>query len=421
MPGLFENMGIGGGILGLLTGQGAGPGGLAGAFSPALRQEAIQQQQLQATYQALGPLIQQAYPNLPAEHQNALARAATLDPEIRKQITPNLNQRPELVETGNDPLTGQKTFAEKNFQGGHYSLQQLPTQQAGQATGVPGAGPGDAGLSMETFKNAVNSGVKGDDLYQHMPTGAREFVRSLVENRAQVSPMMLRNPQMLPYFQAANIIDPTFDAANYPARQAGMKYWKGGPGSEVQKAANQAAIHLSDVLLPAIKNLDNVGIPILNSIANPIAEQAFGTKEQNNFRIAAEAAANEVAKIYRAGGKLSDSAVNEWRKNLNENMSPEQMKGAVATLRQLYQGGMEALHDKRINDVGSAAASKMGPLITEKGQKALDKIDAYIGGGQPSQAQQQPAAPQVQEGSTAVNKQTGQRIIFKGGQWQPAP
>ena len=232
MPGLFENMGIGGGLLGMLTGQGAGPGGLAGAFSPAIQQQAIGQQQLQATYQALGPLIQQAYPDLPPEHQQALARAAALDPEIRKQITPNLNVRPELQETGTDPLTGQKMFAEKQFQGGHYSLHQIPTQQPGQGAGAPGAGPGDAGSSMETFKNASQNGVAGEALYDYMPKGARETVKSMIEGRTQLSPMALRNPQMLPFLQAANIIDPTFDMANPGARSAALKDWKAGKGAE---------------------------------------------------------------------------------------------------------------------------------------------------------------------------------------------
>jgi hypothetical protein len=350
------------------------------AQNPQLYAIKQQQQQQQNTYQALVPLIQQAYPSLPQQHQDALARAATLDPEIRKQITPNFNVRPELLETGTDPLTGQKTYSEKNFQSGHYSLAPVgQTQQGGQA-GVPGAGPGDAGLSMQTFKDAVNNGVKGEDLYQHMPTGARDFVRSLVENRAQVSPMMLRNPQMLPYFQAANIIDPTFDQSTYHARQAAMTSWKSGKDAEAQKASNLAATHLADVLLPAMKALDNLPVPALNMLANPIEEHVLGLPAQKNFRIAAHAAAEEVSKVYKINN-LSDTEIRAWESNLSENMSPSQMKGAVGTLVQLYKGGLQAMHDKRINGIGPMADSKLGPMITPTGQAGIDKLEKFVGGG----------------------------------------
>ena len=83
----------------------------------------------------------------------------------------------------------------------------------------------------------------------------------------------------------------------------------------------------------------------------------------------------------------------------------------------LYEGGLQALHDKRINGIGKMADDKMGPMVSDAGQKSLAKIQAFLGNEQ--QPQQQTAAPQVQENSTAVNKQTGQRLIFKGGQWQP--
>ncbi len=60
MPGLFDNIGSNGGLLGMLTGQGSGPGGLAGSMNPAFAESRLQQQefgwkvqQFQQHYQAL--------------------------------------------------------------------------------------------------------------------------------------------------------------------------------------------------------------------------------------------------------------------------------------------------------------------------------------------------------------------------------
>jgi hypothetical protein len=38
---------------------------------------------------------------------------------------------------------------------------------------------------------------------------------------------------------------------------------------------------------------------------------------------------------------------------------------------------------------------------------------------QPASANKVPEAPPLQEGSTATNPKTGEKIIFKGGQWVP--
>ena len=90
-------------------------------------------------------------------------------------------------------------------------------------------------------------------------------------------------------------------------------------------------MHVADVLIPAMKDLDNVGIPVLNRVANPIAENLFGTKEQGNFRTAAHAAAEEVSKIYKQNN-LSDTEIRAWEQNLSEHMSPEQQRGEVELL-----------------------------------------------------------------------------------------
>ncbi len=416
MPGLFDSPQQGGGLLGAGGNIGAGLNSFAhsDALLPAIAnmisgfatgQRADPQgmflQQQQATYDALIKSIGDA---LPPDKAHAIATAAALNPkEFGQFAQPYLDTAPKMVETGTDPLTGQKTYAQQRFQGGNITMS--PIGNAGPS-GVFPAGPGAAGApgtagapgSMEAFKHATETGVTGEALYDYLPTGAKEFVKSLVEGRTNLSPMSLRNPAMLPFLQAAQVIDPQLDMNNPQARAAAIKDWRAGKGAESQRALNQALHHVADTMIPRMDAMANYSFTPANMLKNAAGE-VTGSDAPGNFRTAAHAVSEEISKIFKQNN-LSDHEIRAWEQNLNPNMSPQQMKGEIKTLMELLNGGLEALNDKRLNGVGAVMHGRMGPMVTKTGQNDLQKIQDWVGG------QQQPAATQPQAATSGAKPQT---------------
>lgn len=99
-------------------------------------------------------------------------------------------------------------------------------------------------------------------------------------------------------------------------------------------------------------------------------------------------------------------------------------EGAIAAvapvLKQLFRTSGEGV----FTDKDQQLLMEMVPKRTDETEAQKSKIaniDAIVRAklGQGAQAQQSQAAPQVSpmEGKTAVNPQTGQRVVMRNGQW----
>jgi hypothetical protein len=362
-------------VTGLATGQRMDPQGMA-----------LQQQQ--ATYQSL---IGSGVPK-------NLALAAALNPEVLKTIAPAyFDTKPQLQETGADPLTGKKSFSIYR-----------PNQGTLTPVGGNGTATAQTGGSFETLNNAIQSGVKGEDLYQYLPAGMANTVKAMIEGRQQMpSTVAMRSPAILALIDAAHTIDPTFDATTWGARVAGRKDFEGGgKSSEMVRAANQTLHHVGQ-LINSMDDLKNGNYPALNAIGNFVNEQRGGGAP-GAFRTNAHAVAEEMSKVFK-GANLSDAEIRAWEQNLHENMSPEQQRAQIGKLRDLLQGSLHALEEKRVQSLGPMAAAKAGPLIQEEGQKVLEKLDQWIAGNKASAPAA--AAPSLKPGgSTTINGVTIKRI-----------
>jgi hypothetical protein len=158
MPGLFGDSGIGthGGLLGLLTGQGAGPGGLAGSVSPDIYDRAVQQQIMQQTYQGLAQQYGPATGMILATHPGLID-------ELYK---------PQVTQPGGS-LTAAMGLPGMGGGQPQLSAQQQPGQQPaqpGQGTPRPQQGGGvtfsqnnNGLLSPEALDNMVNRRLLGDN------------------------------------------------------------------------------------------------------------------------------------------------------------------------------------------------------------------------------------------------------------------
>jgi hypothetical protein len=131
-------------------------------------------------------------------------------------------------------------------------------------------------------------------------------------------------------------------------------------------------------LLASAEDLHNGDYPLLNRAGNAYAEQT-GSGTQGAFRTNAHAVAEELSKVFK-GSNLSDAEIHSWEANLHENMSPAQQRAQIGKLRDLLQGSLQALEEKRTNSIGPIAADKQGPLIKEEGQRVLGLLDRWVKG-----------------------------------------
>jgi hypothetical protein len=93
----------------------------------------------------------------------------------------------------------------------------------------------------------------------------------------------------------------------------------------------------------------------------------LGKTGVTGFIPAAHAVADEMGKLFK-GANLSDHEIKAWAEALNENMSPDQMKDSIKTLRGLMQHSMSALEQKRLTAVGDVVQPRQdGPAALWRG------------------------------------------------------
>jgi hypothetical protein len=325
---------IAGGITGLATGERMDPQG-------------VNAQNLRTQYQAL----------LAAGVPPQKALLATVNPEAGKAIITEAFGRDKysVVQTGENGL-GQKQYEVFNpATGEHKPI----NPQAGTDSG--------GGLG--------NMDLTGPAYLASLPKAQANTVQMMVEGKmAPPSSFALSKPYWQNMMAAAKNYDPTFDATNWSGRVAGVKDFSAGKSSEMVRSANQTLHHVGS-MLNDMDALNNGSYPLLNRAANAIAE-ATGSGVQGSFGTNAHAVAEELSKVFK-GSNLSDAEIHAWEQNLSENMSPEQQRAQVAKLRDLLQGSLQALEEKRLNSMGPMAAEKAGPLVKEEGQRVLQRIDDW--------------------------------------------
>lgn len=376
-----------GGTSALFTGQRTDPAGM-------------QQENLRAQFQATRQALIDN--GVDPKQASSTAMLSVLNPKAAETVLPELLTNKEKYQVvSEDPLTGKKY-------GFVNDRAQTVNGQPINAQTQPSASP------LADLEAAKASGVSGEGLYNYLPSSMRNTVKAMIEGRQPLpSTAAMRSPATLALIDAAHAVDPTFDATSWSARQAGAKDFTSGKSSEMVRAANQTLAHVGS-LLDAMDNLKNGRVPALNAVGNFVNEQTGGG-QPGAFRTNAHAVAEEMSKVFK-GANLSDAEIRQWEQNLSPNMSPEQQKAQIAKLSELLHGSLAALEEKRVAAIGPMAAAKAGPVIKEEGQKVLERIDNWVKGN--GGATTQSAAPQIQEGATATNPQTGQKITFRNGKWQ---
>jgi hypothetical protein len=328
--------------------------------------------------------------------------------------------------------------------------------------GAPGGAGGGTMQGLQAMAQQLNPAgqLQGQDLLNYMerndPEGA-SFAKALYEGRA---PGTGRNLQQM--MKLASAIWPDFDAGVYQGRaQARKSFMPGGKDYGNVRAYSTAIGHATETM-KAIDDLHNSqmfpGIinPLWQGVKENLGDAQFqGAKER--FERSRDALASELATAFRSQG-VAEGDINRWQEGLQTSKSPVELRAGVQQALKLLGSRMETSlggwnqtfpnRQMTLDDMLAIYSPHAAPdyhrLLNidpatgqvPRGRMAPDTgVPGPAPGGLPAPAGPQgaggpqiaPAGPAaapggmggIREGQTATNRQTGQRIIFRNGGWEP--
>ena len=205
-------------------------------------------------------------------------------------------------------------------------------------------------------------------------------------------------------------INPTYREADYGNAAAAERSWinPNGYGAKQLQAFNTVANHL-ETLDELSKAMQSENIPAANRAVN-FFRTGLGHSEVTNFDAAKQAVSAEVVKaITGTGGALSDRQ--EAEAIFSAAKSPEQMAGAIQTVKQLIAGRLDTA--KALYKAGTRKDNfeELLPPV------ARSYFADYLGQRDGTAPAVAPAAGSPKDGDKATSN-SGKPMIFKNGKWE---
>jgi len=286
---------------------------------------------------------------------------------------------PKLIETGTNPLTGEKYFSQQ------IGNQLIPVQGGG-AGGSGGAGGQSLGAMYDNIARLQSQGASQQEMLQQIPSAYREGVSALIEGRALPSNMG-RGAARQQLLELAHTIDPTFDESKIPVRMKLRQDFAGtGKDGQAIVAFNTAQHHInkaSDDLEELSKYQGDY--PSINALRAKAAQQGNWDPKLRDaiqaFNDDMQAVGKEVAHAYNSG-HLGQHEMEQWNSLINSNLPPTQLRRGLADFTDLLNGKRDVLNDTYQSEFHTNA-----PLI-EKGRdenemvtkKTHDRLEAALKG-----------------------------------------
>lgn len=299
----------------------------------------------------------------------------------------NQMQQPSSGALGYTPAKSEQTKAPTGYR--------FASDGSGNLEPIPG-GPADKGGSAAKIGDQTKSGQ--EFLQSVSDPGMQHMIQAIAEGRMAV-PKVYRASKggeigASEIAQAVNSYDPSFDAVNYNARQGTLKGFTSGKEAQTINALNTVAEHLG-TLSDATDDLHNSDYQFVNRIGNAYLRET-GDPRIARFDTVRKAAADEIAKVWRASGG-SQADIEENLKNLDGAQSPAQLHAAIGTLVQLIGGKLSALQDQYNSGMGIAANrhSIVSPAAQQSFQKVLKRANMSAPEVTGNSIQSQPNVPQA--------------------------
>jgi hypothetical protein len=195
---------------------------------------------------------------------------------------------------------------------------------------------------------------RGQDLNNQetaIPAGQIENVAKMIAsgNLAPLSPKMAMSPQGLAVMAKVAELNPAYSGKDYGTSSKAEKDFSTGKQGNSVRSFNVALSHL-DTLGNLADAMGNKDTQALNKIGNYFATQT-GQAAPTNFEAAKKVVADEVVKaIVGSGGGLADRE--EAARSISAASSPAQLKGVIATYKELMKGQLNGLKDQYKSTTG---------------------------------------------------------------------
>lgn len=205
---------------------------------------------------------------------------------------------------------------------------------------------------VETDTQGAPDAKQQQDFLAQLDPGTARLVQDIADYKMDISKVTsLRGNERRQVAQLVGQYDPSFDMTQYGARAAMRKSITSGSYSQALNSSNLVIQHL-DALSKAVDDLHNTGIQPWNAASNAL-KNASGDPAITKFNTIADAAASELAKVFKGTGATDLASVEEWRRNLSANASPDQIHAAIDT-------AVGDLLKSRIDTINTQYQSAMG-------------------------------------------------------------
>ncbi len=272
---------------------------------------------------------------------------------------------------------------------------------------------------------STHDALQGKELLNALDPGERANIQAYLEGRRAPPPANPRVPATMRAWDILGRVDPSFDMTKWKTRNETEAAYAKGPEGRNITALNTLPRHLEE-LQEAAKDLRNLNVPggtIARYLTNPVASAMSPRAEAalKRFYNSRQAVAEELGKAFH--GSPSVTATEGWKHNFDATSSDQALQAGIVEAVKLATGRNDELEASYTRAMGKPPSQ---PFVSQSARDAFDKIMARAKGekitpkvdnGPLPSGMSPPSA--ITEGTRAVNPKTGQRIIFKGGQWQP--
>jgi hypothetical protein len=297
-----------------------------------------------------------------------------------------------------------------------------------------------------------NSKVHGEQYIQTLPGNAQGIVRSLIQGNLPVGTRGISSKELLPYVQMAVNADPSFSAANFPARQEAAKQLADAKSTGGYLASLGANIDHSHEEEAAITGLGNpgglagrLGGAALNNLIFNANSPAGARFAQANRVYGGEAAKSITGSIGSAGGNttqgdrvasenaitasqpidtqratLQTAAIQNYQKYMAANDTYRRTMGADIPDPFRPDQAAQMLHLMRLQGDGTEGPLPDGLKLTPSFLALAAKGGANIPGGPSGGAPGAPPPPAFGGPGTPPSGPTGLTAALQGGQYGDA-
>jgi hypothetical protein len=160
---------------------------------------------------------------------------------------------------------------------------------------------------------------------------------------------VLRGQQYIQFVERVAAMNPAYDDTQYASRSAVRKSFTSGADAKNVNSLNTVIGHMAS-LSDSIDKLDNGSVKLVNKAKNFGLNQT-GDPRIPEFRAALQAVAGELATVFKNTGG-TDQEINNILSSVDEDGSPEQLKGAIRKFTELLSSRIDALDSKYMSGVG---------------------------------------------------------------------